>query len=69
MTEVVEWAVDYRDGCGPRQASDEWTARNWVRYWNDHREDQELAVLVMRTVVTSEWRSEADSGASQGDVA
>ena len=56
---VVEWGVDYHDGNDPIEA-DEWTARNWVTYWNNHREDLTPATLVTRTVSTTAW-IEADA--------
>lgn len=52
---ATQWAIDYQDGYGPRPSQDEWTARNWVEYWNARREDQGPAVLMRREVITTDW--------------
>jgi hypothetical protein len=63
----TEWAVDYQDGTGPRPASDKWVAGIWVKHWNTHREDQEPARLMSRTVTTTAWEPVDETDVPPGD--
>lgn len=60
-TTRTEYAVDYRDGTGPRKVPSgteeemRFAAARWVEHFNRHREGQPEAVLMARTVTVSEW--------------
>lgn len=66
-TERTEWGIWYPGEPEPRIApadEGEWRARSWADYWNSHQiaVDKGRAVVVSRTVVTSDWTTTPDEG-------